>query len=222
MAVADRKLREKEQRRTEIINAAEKLFFSRSYDNVSMEDIAQEADLSKGTLFVYFLNKEDLFFTVVLRGTEILRALFEESIKRGRSNKNSHGPNTAYFEFVKKYPGYHRILNYYQSGRFEPEKIAQNETAKKISDLRRDIFLILEDAVRNEIRDGRIRPDVKPAEVVVLLTVIAEGIASMRPDLQEALKIRNVTPDQFLSDVMDFERHMLMNSVPQDEKPDGH
>ena len=44
----------------------------------------------------------------------------------------------------------------------------------------------------------------------------------MRPDMQEALKIRGVTPDQFLSDVMDFERHMLMNSVPQDEKPNGH
>ncbi len=40
MALADRKEREKEQRQRDIINAAEKLFFSRGYDNVSMNDIA--------------------------------------------------------------------------------------------------------------------------------------------------------------------------------------
>jgi TetR/AcrR family transcriptional regulator len=40
VTLADRKEREKEQRRSDIINAAEKLFFSRGCDNVSMNDIA--------------------------------------------------------------------------------------------------------------------------------------------------------------------------------------
>ncbi|MDD5024705.1 MAG: TetR/AcrR family transcriptional regulator [Methanoregula sp.] len=222
MTVAERKQREKEQRRVEIINAAEKLFFSRGYDSVSVEDIAKEADLSKGTLFVYFINKEDLFFAVVLRGTEILSSMFEESInERGRGNKINRGPSRAYFEFVKKYPDYHRIISYYQSGRFDPEKIAQNETARKIADLRKEIFLMLEDAVKNDIGCGTFRTGVKPVEIVVLLTVIAEGIAAMRPDLQEALKIRGVTPDQFLSDVIDLEHFMLMNNGQQEENAKG-
>ena len=42
MGIADRRQREKEQRKTGIIDAAECLFFSRSYENVSMEDIARK------------------------------------------------------------------------------------------------------------------------------------------------------------------------------------
>jgi AcrR family transcriptional regulator len=218
MATADRKQREKERRRTEIIDAAEKLFFAKGYDNVSMDDIAQEAELSKGTLFVYFVNKEDLFLTIVLRGTEILRALFEESIDKRKKRPKQTGPNRAYFEFVRKYPGYYRMISYYQSGRFDPEKTRQNENVRKITELRKEIFLMLEDAVRKKIRDGTIRPEIKPVEAVVLMTVIAEGIASLRPDLQEALAVRGVTPDEFVSDVIGLECRMLANAAPGDEK----
>ena len=66
MTIAERKEREKEQRRMQIISAAEKLFFQSGYDQVSMEEIAREAELSKGTIFFYFKNKEALFITIVL------------------------------------------------------------------------------------------------------------------------------------------------------------
>ncbi|BDZ69820.1 helix-turn-helix domain-containing protein [Methanobacterium petrolearium] len=61
MSIRDRREREKEQRRNDIINAAEKLFFAKGYDDVSMNDIATEVELSKATLYLYFDNKEELF-----------------------------------------------------------------------------------------------------------------------------------------------------------------
>lgn len=61
MSVVSRRQREKEQRRKDIIAAAEKLFFKKGYDNVSMNDIAKEVELSKATLYLYFDNKEALF-----------------------------------------------------------------------------------------------------------------------------------------------------------------
>lgn len=75
------KEQEKEQRRNYILDAAEKLFFSRGYDGVSMDDIANEVEFNKATLYLYFKNKESLFFTVVLRGIRILNAMIEEGIK---------------------------------------------------------------------------------------------------------------------------------------------
>jgi len=65
MTVAERKHREKAQRREDILNAAEKLFFSRGYDNVLMDEIANEVDLTKATLYLYFNDKESLFFFLV-------------------------------------------------------------------------------------------------------------------------------------------------------------
>ena len=52
MGVSDRRQREKEQRKTKILDAAESLFFSRSYENVSMDEIAREVELNKATLYL--------------------------------------------------------------------------------------------------------------------------------------------------------------------------
>lgn len=40
------------------MDAAEKLFFSKGYDDVSLGDIAQEVELNKATIYFYFENKE--------------------------------------------------------------------------------------------------------------------------------------------------------------------
>jgi AcrR family transcriptional regulator len=53
MGTADRRRREKEQRKAEIVDAAERLFFSRSYEDVSMDDIAREVELNKATIYLY-------------------------------------------------------------------------------------------------------------------------------------------------------------------------
>lgn len=60
MGISERRQREKEQRRTEIIDAAERLFFSRGYEDVTMDDIAREVELNKATIYIYFNNKETL------------------------------------------------------------------------------------------------------------------------------------------------------------------
>ena len=61
MGIAERKEREKEQRRKAILDAAEKVFFEKGLKYSTMDDVAEEAELSKGTLYLYFKNKEELF-----------------------------------------------------------------------------------------------------------------------------------------------------------------
>jgi len=54
MGISERRMREKEQRKKEILDKAERLFFSRGYDDVSMDEIANEVELNKATLYLYF------------------------------------------------------------------------------------------------------------------------------------------------------------------------
>ncbi|WP_269849580.1 TetR/AcrR family transcriptional regulator [Methanosarcina horonobensis] len=82
MGIAERRQREKEQRKTEIIDAAERLFFSRNYEDVSMEDIAREVELNKATIYLYFKNKEALYATIVLRGIGILKEKYTECMEK--------------------------------------------------------------------------------------------------------------------------------------------
>lgn len=52
----------KELRRLKISNAARELFTDFGYKSVSMEQIAQKANVAKGTIYLYFKDKDDLFF----------------------------------------------------------------------------------------------------------------------------------------------------------------
>jgi len=60
MGIQERKQREKEQRRREIMDAAKKIFSAKGFNRSTMEEIASEAELSPGTLYLYFKNKEEL------------------------------------------------------------------------------------------------------------------------------------------------------------------
>lgn len=52
-------------KRRQIIEGARAVFLAQGFDAASMNDIARAAGVSKGTLYVYFANKEELFKAIV-------------------------------------------------------------------------------------------------------------------------------------------------------------
>lgn len=60
-----RSAEEKSQRRDHILRAAERLWSRTAYADLSMSQVAQEAQLAKGTLYLYFDTKEELFLALL-------------------------------------------------------------------------------------------------------------------------------------------------------------
>jgi AcrR family transcriptional regulator len=60
MGISERREREKIERRRAILNCAKELIFVKGVEEVSMEDIAHKAELSKATVYLYFSGKEAL------------------------------------------------------------------------------------------------------------------------------------------------------------------
>lgn len=56
---------DKEQRRNSLLNAALNEFFNKGFNAARMEDIAKQANVSKGTLYLYFDNKQSLFKSLI-------------------------------------------------------------------------------------------------------------------------------------------------------------
>jgi AcrR family transcriptional regulator len=65
MGTAERRLREKKQRVEDILDAAEQVFFSKGFDSSTMDDVADEAEFSKGALYNYFKSKNELCVGIV-------------------------------------------------------------------------------------------------------------------------------------------------------------
>ncbi len=77
MGIQERKEREKERRRQQIIVAAKRVFSEKGFSKSTMEDIATEAELSPGTLYLYFKNKEELYASLSLRILQYLHIRVE-------------------------------------------------------------------------------------------------------------------------------------------------
>jgi len=105
MGIAERKEREKQQRREEIIEAAEAVFFSKGFEKSTMDDIAEKAELSKGTLYLYFKSKEDLHMAVAHTAISMLKFSMEgiEDMAEGAFEKLGR-MGRATIEFARKYP----------------------------------------------------------------------------------------------------------------------
>jgi AcrR family transcriptional regulator len=77
MGIQERKEREKERRRQQIMVAAKRVFVEKGFAGATMEDIAREAELSAGTLYLYFKNKNELYASLTLRVLQYLNIRLE-------------------------------------------------------------------------------------------------------------------------------------------------
>jgi AcrR family transcriptional regulator len=72
MGTPERRERERQRRRQEILDAAKKVFSRRGFKGATMEDIASEAELSTGTLYLYFKSKDELYFSLNMKILQFL------------------------------------------------------------------------------------------------------------------------------------------------------
>jgi TetR/AcrR family transcriptional regulator len=73
MTVANRREREQQMRRQLIMNAAQRLFEKKGYESTTVDEIAAEAELGKGTIYSYFKSKDEIYIAILEQGLEILK-----------------------------------------------------------------------------------------------------------------------------------------------------
>ncbi len=74
-------------KRKQILNAAQKCFLHYGYSKSSLKDVAKEARMSRASLYLYFKNKSDLFITMNQELHEGYEAKSGEILKSNQSNK---------------------------------------------------------------------------------------------------------------------------------------
>lgn len=77
-----RVVKDAEERRNEILDAAEKLFGEKGFDGTSTNDILNEVGIARGTLYYHFSSKEDILDAMIERITDRLAANAEAIVKK--------------------------------------------------------------------------------------------------------------------------------------------
>ncbi|MGO6906759.1 TetR/AcrR family transcriptional regulator, partial [Rhizobium ruizarguesonis] len=80
-------------KRQQILAGAKRVFMKMGFDAASMNDVTREAGVSKGTLYVYFTNKEELFSAMI----ETERAAFVAAVRTALAEHDD--PEAGLYEF---------------------------------------------------------------------------------------------------------------------------
>lgn len=164
MGIAERKEREKEQRRKAILEAAENIFFKKGIDLSTMDEVAEEAELSKGTLYLYFKSKEDIQFAIFQRGAEILVSMFNSAISTKNTGlENLLSLGRTFIEFSGKYHDYFTLFIAIQSSKMHTLNVEPG--ALEYYFRFQSPLTLVQSCVEQGIADGSIRSDLHAASL---------------------------------------------------------
>ncbi len=209
MGTSERREREKESRRLEIIHAAEKVIFSKGFDNTTMDEIAKEAELSKGTIYLYFQSKLEVYLAIIKKSMSLLKDYFRDAVKKesiGILKVRAIGE--AYIKFNKDYPNYYSALIYFGSIKIDENTTLQNELSVLQKNL--DMMEILTNAIQEGIEDGSIRPEVEPNKTALLLWGETSGLLQLLSYKGSAYsKHFDTKPEEMVDYFLEFTYHAL-------------
>ena len=149
MGIQERKQRERERRRQQIIVAAKRVFSEKGFSKTTMEDIAREAELSPGTLYLYFKNKDELYASLSLRILQYMNIRLEDVTKETESNPNQKidSIKEALYDVYQFDPIILINMFHLQSG--ETLKNISSPLLDNITELSRNSLQILADIFKN-------------------------------------------------------------------------
>ena len=97
----DRREKERESRRSAILKAARKLFFDRGFKSVTVDNIAAKAEVSKGSVYLYFKSKEEIYTQILINDSI---ATFEDW--KNKFSAKDIPPAELLLEFADNYIDY--------------------------------------------------------------------------------------------------------------------
>ena len=114
MGLKERRKREKEERRNQILDAARNLLFDKGLHATSINQIAKQAELGVGTIYFYYKSKEEIFADLQEEGLEILFARILKTSNRDLSPDKKLGEiGFQYIRFSEENRDYYDIINYF-------------------------------------------------------------------------------------------------------------
>jgi len=161
---------ERQEKEGLIINAAAKVFFIKGFEGAKMEDVAREAGLSKGSVYFYFRNKEDLYMALIHHALHLQIEFHREQLE---GNRQEYALQTilhfidAYFGFVESNPQIQATITDYIALADPARQLATNHGLtkgmtssgyyKKILDIQFTPAMMMIKVIVEGVEDGSIK-----------------------------------------------------------------
>lgn len=209
MGIVERRIRDRQKRIREILDASKRMFRSRGFIETTMNEIATDSDLSRRTLYLYFHNKEEILLTLAL---QTLERLLEETaklrieempgIKRlvilAQTYRDLYVADSGSFQFIPNFTNCVRTLG------------VDNPIVKRCEQITNELIDTVAEILQEGIDDKSIRPLENPSKTAaILITMIHSFIQSVDTDNDLLCIALHLSPSDFLDESFSFITHYL-------------
>jgi len=207
--IAERRQEEKEKRRAEILDAAERVAADVGTEALTMDQVARTARLSRALLYVYFKDKPDLLFGISERALGLLRARFIEAAAAHRTGLDQiEAIGHAYVAFSREFPVYFDVL-----GRFhahEPNLDDPGSTMSACVCAATRVHDVMVQCINAGIADGSVRSDAgDPRMVSFVLYAFTHGAIEVATTKAAVLPFHGVQPAALIEHGIQMARRAL-------------
>jgi AcrR family transcriptional regulator len=194
--VLTRREREKLQRRAEILEAAKELFYEKGYQNTTIDEIAARSEYGKGTIYLYFQGKDDLYVSIIEAGYAELEERLNKAIKGKRNPEQKiKAIFLAFIEHCLENRQYFSITQYFLSE--QAQQSVSAELKERIYQLSFRLLSIGSRAAQEAIDSGVFRKGLDATDMSLIGWRLATGLLDVtlagglgeqiiaRPDIYE-------------------------------------
>src|SRR6201993_2543926 len=108
--IAERKLRDNQARRAQIISAARRISELEGWSNVTVRRLSDEISYSQPVLYAHFGSREGILTAVAIEGFQEIGAALEKARKRARRGNAVESVAVAYLEFAASSPALYEVM----------------------------------------------------------------------------------------------------------------
>jgi AcrR family transcriptional regulator len=167
----------KQEKHKLILDVAEKLMKEKGLYALNMDEVALLSNLAKGTLYLYFKSKEDIFAALALKARILLLEAFEKAVSKvDNPIEQLKAIILANYNFLKKNSLYYELVSFYEINE------RQTETEEMASVIGRISGLVIT-IIKNGQLDGSIDDNIEP-------TILSFSMWGMTVGIMQLLKVK--------------------------------
>jgi len=161
-----------EEKRKKILDAATKVFARVGFSNTRIQDVAQEAGIAHGTVYLYFKSKDDLFISIFQESLgELIDYISSEVQKKDSAEDKLRRMISLQLDVIEENPDLTKLIliEFPRTGNFLTDRNI---------DVLSNYIDVIGDVLRNGIEEGIFSTNVKPDIIATMIYAAMQGIAT--------------------------------------------
>jgi AcrR family transcriptional regulator len=168
-----------------ILEATERVFQAKGIQQATMDDIAREAELAKGTIYLYYRNKEELQVGIMLHAFEMMNEGFQKAVeKENLGIKKIMAIGDAYWAFADEHPFHFGMMC---NADFPMRDQISDELIAEMNEQSNWVWRLLVGTIEEAKHEGTIKPDIDGFSSSLLLWLNSMSVLRLYQKVQQNL-----------------------------------